>query len=61
MNKQAAKVARAVLCLAVLVVVQGCTTFQRSASVKPWSQVAGEEDREQRLSESPQGDWNMLP
>jgi hypothetical protein len=61
MNKQPAKAARAVLCLVVLVVVQGCTTFQRSASGKSWSQIAAEEAREQQLSESPQGNWNMLP
>jgi hypothetical protein len=54
-------IARAILCLVVLVVVQGCSTPQRSASGKSWSQIAGEEDREQQLSESLQGDWNMLP
>jgi hypothetical protein len=61
MNKQLAKVARAILCLVVLVVVQGCTTFQRSESGKSWSQMAAEEEREQPLDESPHGDWNMLP
>jgi hypothetical protein len=61
MNKQLAKAARAVLCLVILVVVQGCTTPQSSASGKSWSQIATEEDREQQLSESPQGDWNRLP
>jgi hypothetical protein len=61
MNKQLAKAARTVLCLVVLALVQGCTTPQNSASGKSWSQIAGEEDREQQLSESLQGDWNMLP
>jgi hypothetical protein len=61
LNKQLAKAARAVLCLVVLVVAQGCTTPQSSASGKSWSQIAGEEDRTQQLSESPQGDWNMFP
>jgi hypothetical protein len=60
-NKQLAKVARAILCLVVLVVVQGCTTFQSSESGKSWSQVAAEEGRQQPLDESPYGDWNMLP
>jgi hypothetical protein len=62
MNKHLVKAARAVLCLVVLVVVQGCRTPQSSTSGKSWSQIAGEEDREQQdLSESPQGDWNMFP
>jgi hypothetical protein len=61
MNKQIAKAARAVLCLVVLVVIQGCTTPRSSASGKSWSQIASEEDRAQQLSESPQGDWKMLP
>jgi hypothetical protein len=61
MNKQLAKAARAVLCLVVLVVVQGCTTPQNSTLGKSWSQIAGEEDRAQQLSGSPQGDWIMFP
>jgi hypothetical protein len=63
MNKQLAKATGAVLCLVVLVVVQGCTTPQSSASGKSWSQIAAEEDRaqQQQLSESPQGDWKMFP
>ena len=61
MNKQLAKAARAVLCLVVLVVVQGCTTSQRSASGKPWSAITTEEERQQRLSDLPQDDWNFLP
>ena len=61
MNKQLAKVARAMLCLVVLVVVQGCSTSQRSESGKSWSQVAGEETEAERLSDAPYGDWNMLP
>jgi len=61
MNKQLAKAVRAILCLVVLIVVQGCSTPQSRASGKSWSQIAGEEDRAQQLSESPQGDWKMLP
>jgi hypothetical protein len=62
MNKHLANAARAVLCLVVLVVVQGCSTPQSNTSGKSWSQIAGEEDREQQdLSESSQGDWNMFP
>ncbi|MGO8930638.1 MAG: hypothetical protein ACLQU3_27590 [Limisphaerales bacterium] len=61
MNKQLAKGARAMLCLVVLVVIQGCTTFQRSEAGKSWSQVAAEETGAERLSEAPQGDWNMFP
>jgi hypothetical protein len=60
-NKQLTKVARAILCLVILIVVQGCTTAQSRVSGKSWSQIAGEEDRVQQLSESPQGDWNMFP
>jgi hypothetical protein len=62
-NKQLAKASRAVVCLVVLVVAQGCTTPQSSASGKSWSQIAAEEDRaqQQQLSESPQGDWKMFP
>ena len=62
MNKQLAKATGAVLCLVVLVVVQGCTTPQSNASGKSWSQIAAEEDRaQQQLSESPQGNWKMFP
>jgi hypothetical protein len=62
MNKHLAKAARAVLCLVVVVVVQGCSTPQSSTSGKSWSQIAGEEDgQQQQLSESPQGDWEMFP
>jgi hypothetical protein len=61
MNQQLTKVARVLLCLVVLVVVQGCTTPQSSASGKSWSQIAGEEEREQEFSESPQDDWGMRP
>jgi hypothetical protein len=61
MNKQIAKAARAVLCLVVLVVVQGCTTPQSTTSGKSWSQIAGEEDRAQQPSGSEQSDWTMFP
>jgi hypothetical protein len=61
MNIRLAKAARAVLCLVVLAVVQGCTTPQSRVSGKSWSQIAAEGDRAQQLSESPQGDWNMFP
>jgi hypothetical protein len=61
MNKQLANAARAMLCLVVMVVVQGCTTSQRSESGKSWSQIAAEETSAERLSEAPQGDWNMFP
>jgi hypothetical protein len=60
-NEQVAKAARAVICLLVLVVVQGCTTFQGSASGKSWSRIAGEEDREQQIEASPQDGWTVLP
>jgi hypothetical protein len=61
MNKQLAKVARAILCLVVLVVVQGCTSPQSSASGKSWSQIAAEDERQQQLNERPQSDWKMFP
>jgi hypothetical protein len=61
MNKQLANVAGTFLYLIVLLVVQGCATPQGSASGKSWSQIAGEEEREQELSESPQDDWSMRP
>jgi len=60
-NKQLTKAATAVLCLVVLVVVQGCSTFQGSAPGKSWSRIGAEEDREQRLDAAPQDGWSMLP
>jgi hypothetical protein len=61
MKTQMVKAARVILCLAALVVTQGCTTPQNSVTGKSWSQTAAEEDREQRLSDSPQDYWNVLP
>jgi hypothetical protein len=61
MKKQLAKAVRAILGLMVLAVVQGCTTPLSRITGESWSQLAAEKEREQQLSESPQGDWNMLP
>jgi hypothetical protein len=55
------KAARVILCLAALVVTYGCTTPQNRAMGKSWSQTAAEEEREQRLSNSPQDYWNVPP
>ncbi len=56
MKKQQARAARAIICLVLLVVMQGCTTFQNRASGKSWSQIAAEEEREQELNQSLPGD-----
>jgi hypothetical protein len=61
MKKRMIKAARGIFCLVALVATQGCTTPQNHVTVKSWSQIAAEEEREQRLSQSPQGDWNLLP
>jgi hypothetical protein len=61
MKKQQAKAASAILCLVVLVGVQGCTTPQKRVSGKSWNQTAAREDHEQQLRASPQGEWNVLP
>jgi len=55
------KVARAILCLVVLIVSPGCTISQNSAPGKSWSQIAGEEEREQELRASSQDDWSRQP
>jgi hypothetical protein len=61
MKKQMVKAGRVILCLAALLVAQGCTTPQNRVTGKSWSQTAAEEDREQRLSNSPQDYWGFLP
>lgn len=61
MKKQMVKAARVVLCLAALVVSHSCTTPRNRATGKSWSQIGAEEEREQRLNDSPQDYWNMLP
>jgi hypothetical protein len=56
MKKKQARAARAIICLVLLLVMQGCTTFQNRASGKSWSQIAAEEEGEQELNQSLPGD-----
>ncbi len=51
-------VARLLLCVLGLVIVQGCTTTQDNGSSKPWTQIGAEEDRAQRLNGL---DWDYPP
>lgn len=60
-KKTIVKAARVILCLAALVATHGCATSPNRVTGKSWSQTAAEEDREQRLSNSPQDYWNLLP
>ncbi len=60
MKNQVAKIARLLLCVLGLVVVQGCATPQDHGSRKSWSQISAEQEREQRLNSSPE-DWGLLP
>ena len=61
MKHKLIKAARVILCLLALVVSQGCTTPQNRESGKSWSQAGCEEEQAQRLSESPEDEWNILP
>jgi len=61
MKKRQVKIARAIICLVVLVVVQGCSSLQNRESGKSWSQIAAEERQEQELNQLQQLDWDVLP
>ena len=61
MKKRQVKIARAIICLVVLVVAQGCSSLLNRESGKSWSQIAAEAEREQQLGEPLQGDWDVLP
>jgi hypothetical protein len=56
MKNQQAKAVRVIIYLVVLVVLQGCTTFQNRASGKSWSQIAGEEEQQHQLNQSLEGE-----
>lgn len=56
MKSQQAKAVRVIIYLVVLVVLQGCTTFQNRASGKSWSQIAGEEEQQHELNQSLEGE-----
>ncbi len=50
MKNQITKLARLILCVLGLVIVQGCATTQDYGSVKPWSQIGAEEYQSEQLS-----------
>lgn len=61
MKTKPTKAVRAFLCLVVLVVIPGCTTFQNRASGRSWSQIAAEEEQERQLNDWQQGNGDLLP
>ena len=61
MKKRQARTARAIICLAVLVVAPGCSSLLNRESGKSWSQIAAEERQEQELNQLQQLDWDVLP
>jgi hypothetical protein len=56
-----AKAAEALLCIMALVVAPGCSSLHNRVSGTSWSQTAANEEQQQQLNNSPQGDLNMVP
>lgn len=48
---------RAILMLAALMVVSGCSSLHQSVSPNAWSQTAAKEERQQQLNTAPPGEW----
>ena len=55
------KVFKAVIAILMALIATGCSSLQSSVSGKSWSQTAVNEEEQQQLSNSPQGDLDMLP
>ena len=55
------KVFKAVIAILMALIAAGCSSLQSSVSGKSWSQTAVNEEEQQELSNSPQGDLDMVP
>jgi len=55
------KVFKAVIAILMALIATGCSSLQSSFSGTSWSQTAVNEEEQQQLSNSPQGDLDMLP
>ena len=52
---------KALIAIMVVVVVSGCSSLQNRDTGRSWSQTAVNEEQQQELNSSPQGDLDMLP